>query len=58
MNLNRVHGHPTTGSAVDAYVVDIPGMNRAWAGLNAEQWEEIRPVLMARLFLTCGAEWT
>ena len=39
MNLGRIQGHPTIGSAVDAYVVEIPGLDRAWAGLNAEELE-------------------
>ena len=28
--------------AVDAYVVEIPGLDRAWAELNAEELEDIR----------------
>jgi len=51
-------GHPTIGAAVDAPVVEIPGLDRAWAGLNAEELEEIRDVLMSYLFLTRGTEWT
>jgi len=58
MNLSRAQGHPTIGAAVDAYVVEIPGMDPAWAGLNAEELEEIRNVLMSYLFLTRGVEWT
>lgn len=58
MNLSRAQGHPTIGAAVDAYVVEIPGLDRAWAGLNAEELEEIRDVLMSYLFLTRGVEWT
>jgi hypothetical protein len=33
-------------------------MWREWAGLNAEELEEIRGVLMAYLHLTQGVEWT
>ena len=57
MDRSRAQGHPTIGSAVDAYVVEIPGLDRAWAGLNAEELEEIRDVLMSYLFLTRGVEW-
>ena len=57
MDLSRVQGHPTIGAAVDAYVVEIPGLDRAWAGLNAEELEEIRDVLMSYLFLTRSLEW-
>jgi hypothetical protein len=57
MNLRRVQGHLTIGAAVDAYAVENPGLDRAWAGLNAEDVEEIRDVLMPYLFLTRGAEW-
>ncbi len=58
MDRSRAEGHPTVGSAVDAYVVEIPGLDRAWAGLNAEELEEIRDVLMSYLFLTREVEWT
>jgi len=58
MDRGRSDGHPTIGAAVDAYVVEIPGLDRAWAGLNAEELEEIRDVLMSYLFLTRGVEWT
>jgi hypothetical protein len=44
--------------AVDAYVVEIPGLDRAWAELNAEELEDIRDVLMSYLFLTRELEWT
>jgi hypothetical protein len=54
MNQSRAQGHLTIGAAVDAYVVEIPGLDRAWAGLNAEELEEIRDVLMSYLFLTRG----
>jgi hypothetical protein len=57
MDRSRVEGHATIGAAVDAYVVEIPGLDRAWAGLNAEELEEIRDVLMPYLFLTRGVEW-
>jgi hypothetical protein len=43
---------------VDAYVVEIPGLDRAWTGLNATEPKEIRDVLISYLFLTCGVEWT
>jgi hypothetical protein len=33
-------------------------MHREWAGLNAEELEEIRDVLMSSLFLTRGVAWT
>jgi hypothetical protein len=58
MDRSRAQGHATIGAAVDAYVVEIPGLDRAWAGLNAEELEEIRDVLMSYLFLTRGVEWT
>jgi hypothetical protein len=32
MNLSRAQGHPTIGAAVDAYVVEIPGLDHAWGG--------------------------
>jgi hypothetical protein len=54
----RAQGHPTIGAAVDAYVVEIPGMWREWAGLNAEELEEIWGALMAYLHLTRGVEWS
>jgi hypothetical protein len=57
MNLSRAQGHPTIGAAIDAYVVEIPGLDRAWAGLNAEELEEIRDVLLSYLFLTRGVDW-
>ena len=38
-------------------VVEIPGLDRAWAGLHAEELEEIRDVLMIYLFLTRGVDW-
>lgn len=57
MDQGRAQGHPTIGAAVDAYVVEIPELDRAWAGLNAEELEEIRDVLMSYLFLTRGVEW-
>ena len=44
--------------AVDAYVGEIPGLDRAWAELNAEELEDIRDVLMSYLFLTRELEWT
>jgi hypothetical protein len=58
MDHSRAEEHPTIGAAVDAYVVEIPGLDPAWAGLNAEELEEIRDVLMSYLFLTRGVEWT
>jgi hypothetical protein len=58
MNLSRAQGHRTIGAAVDACVVEIPGIDRAWAGLSAEELEEIRDLLMSYLFLTRGVEWT
>jgi hypothetical protein len=57
MNLSRAQGHATIGAAMDAYVVEIPELDRAWAGLNAEELEEIRAVLMSYLVLTRGVEW-
>jgi hypothetical protein len=56
MDLNRAHGHPTIGTAVDALVVEIPWLDRAWAWLNAEELEEIRNVLMSSLFLARGMD--
>ena len=36
--------------AADAeYVAEIPGLDRGWAGLNAEALEEIRDLLMSSL---------
>ena len=32
-------------------------MRRDWAGLNAEELEDIRDVLMSYLHLTRGGEW-
>jgi len=58
MDRSRADGHPTIGAAVDAYVVEITGLDPAWAGLNAEELEEIRDVLMSYLFLTRELEWT
>jgi hypothetical protein len=57
MNCSRAEGYPTFGAAVDAYVVEITGLDPAWAGLNAEELEEIRDALMSYLFLTQVAEW-
>jgi hypothetical protein len=37
MNLSPAQWHPTIDAAVDAYVVDIPGIDSVWAGLNAEE---------------------
>jgi hypothetical protein len=54
MDSSRAAGHPTIGAAVDAYVLEIPGLDRAWAGLNAEELEEIRDMRMSYLFLTRG----
>jgi hypothetical protein len=58
MDRSRAEGHATVGAAVDAYVVEIPGMSREWAGLNAEELEDIRDLLMSSLHLTRGAAWT
>jgi hypothetical protein len=58
MDRSRAQGHPTIGAAVDGYVVEIPGLHRAWAGLNAKALEEIRDVLMSYLFLIRNVEWT
>jgi hypothetical protein len=58
MDRSRAEGYPTIGAAVNAYMVEIPGLGGAWAGLNAEELEEIRDVLMSYLFLTRGVEWT
>ena len=58
MNRSRDYGHATIGEAVDAYVVEIMGMHSEWAGLNAEELEEIRNVLMSYLFLTRGVKWS
>jgi hypothetical protein len=58
MDRSRAHGHETIGAAVDAYVVELPGLSREWAGLNAEELEDIRDVLMSYLHLTQGVDWT
>jgi len=58
VDTGRAHGHPTPGAAVDAYVVEIPGMWREWAGLDAEELEDIRDVPTSYLHLTQGIEWT
>jgi hypothetical protein len=58
MDRSRAEGHATIGAAVDTYMVEIPGHDRAWAELNAEELEEIRDVLMSYLLLTRGVEWT
>jgi hypothetical protein len=58
MDRSRAQGHATIDAAVDAYVVEIPGLDRAWARLNAEELEEIRDVVMSYLHLTRGVEWT
>ena len=57
MDTSRAQVHPTIGAAADAYVVEIPGMWREWAGLNDEELEEIRVVLMSYLHLAWDAEW-
>ena len=57
MDSSRAQRHGTIGEAVDAYVVEIPGMCREWAGLNAEQLAGIRDLLMSYLFLTRGTDW-
>jgi hypothetical protein len=57
MDIGRAQGLPTTGAAVDAYVVEIPGPGAGVAGLNAEELEEIRVVLMSYLHSTWGVEW-
>jgi hypothetical protein len=56
MDQSRMHGQTTIGAAVDAYVVEITGLHREWAGLNAEELEEIRDVLMSYLFGTVQAD--
>ena len=57
MDHGRADWHPTIGAAVDAYVVEIPGWDCAWAGLTSEDLEEIRDVLLSSLFFTRGVEW-
>ncbi len=57
MNLGRATGHSTIGAAVDAYVIDIQSIHPEWAGLNAEELEDIRDVLMSYLFVTRSIEW-
>jgi hypothetical protein len=57
MDRSRAEGHATIGAAVDAYVIEIPGLDRAWAGLKAKELEEIRDVLMSYLHVTRGVEW-
>jgi hypothetical protein len=49
MDHSRAHGHTTIGATTDAYVVEITSMRREWAGLNAEELEEIRDVLISYL---------
>jgi hypothetical protein len=39
MNLSRAQGHPPIGSAVDAYVVEIHGLDRAWAERTPRTWK-------------------
>lgn len=38
----RISGRATISAAVDGYVVEIPGLRSEWAGLNAEELEDIR----------------
>src|SRR5262249_10763561 len=59
MDQARARDRTTIGAAVDAYIVEIIGVHHEWAGLNAEELEEIRHMLMlmAYLFLTRGVEW-
>ena len=38
-------------------MVEIPGLDHAWAGPNAEELEEIRVALMSYRFLTRGVDW-
>jgi len=57
MDRSRTQGHTNIGTAVDAYVVEIPWLEHVWAGLNAEELEEIRDVLMSYLLVTRGVEW-
>jgi hypothetical protein len=57
MDTGRAQGHTTIGAAVDAHVVAIAGMWREWAGLNAEELEDIRGVLMSYHHLTRGVKW-
>ena len=58
MDTGRAQRHSTMCASVDASVVEIPGMWREWAGLNAEELEEIRDVPMSYLHLTRGIEWS
>jgi hypothetical protein len=58
MNLTRTQGHLTIGAVVDVYEVEIQGLDHAWAGLNAEELEEVRDALMSFLHLTRGVEQT
>jgi hypothetical protein len=37
MDCNWSEGHSIIGAAVDAYVAESPGLNRAGAGLSAEE---------------------
>jgi len=57
MDGGRARGRGTIGAAVDAYVVEVPGLDPAWAGLKAEELEDIRDLLMSYLHLTRGVEW-
>lgn len=57
LDIGRAHGDETIGAAVDAFVVELPGVRREWAGLDAEELEDIRDVLMSYLHLTRGVEW-
>jgi hypothetical protein len=54
MDSGRARGRATIGAAVAVYVVDIPEMDPEWAGLNAEELDDIRVVLMSYLHLTRG----
>jgi hypothetical protein len=37
MDRTRAEGHATSGAALDTYVVELPGLDPAWARRNAEE---------------------
>jgi hypothetical protein len=49
MDHSRAQGYSTIGAAADGYVVELTGLHQEWAGLNAEELEEIRDLMMSYL---------
>jgi hypothetical protein len=58
MDISQAQAKATIGAAVDAYVVELSGMSHEWAGLTAEELEDIRDLLLSYLHLTRGVDWT